>query len=228
MKLYKNRRKIQNIKGFTIIELMIATTIFAVIMIITTTAIIGISKTYIQGLVESQNQNTTRRVVSQISQDIQFNNQATININGISGLGRTPLSSTGWFCIGQDVYVVQLDQEILNSGDWALIRYSSSSCPGSQPTFTNGLPTNPPYTYNAGSVEELLTTNQQLARFSIIEINGYYKISATVAYGNSSVLQAILPNPNDGVNYECNTSSFSINFCSITSLTNSIEPSINN
>ncbi len=219
----KTPKQIKSSEGFTIIELMIATTIFAVIMIITTTAILGISKTYIQGLVESQNQNTTRRIISEISQDIQYNNQATINIGGIQHLNST--SPRGWFCIGQDVYVVNLDHEIQNSSDFALIRYSSSSCPSSQPAIISGLPPNG--SYNKGSVEELLTSNQQLSRFSILySTNGYYSVSTTVAYGND-----FMPGPavaKNGLIYECNTSSYGLNFCSISSLTNSVEPIINN
>ena len=219
----KSKKKTEGNKGFTIIELMIATAIFAVIMLITTTAILGISKTYIQGLVDSQNQNTTRRIVSEISQDIQYNSPGTINIQNIHNINYK--NPNGWFCIGQDVYIVNLDHEITNSsGDYGLIRYSSSSCPKSQPEITSGLPLSG--TYNKGSVEELLTTDQQLSQFAIDENNGYYTITATVAYGND-----FMPNPvltSDGLKYQCNTSSYSLNFCSISSLTNSIEPSINN
>ncbi len=216
------RKKNKNNKGFTIIELMIATAVFAVIMIITTTAILGISKTYIQGLVESQNQNTTRRIVSQISQDIQYNSPASINLTGLLFLDHN--RPNGWFCIGQDVYVVQIDHEITNSNDYALIRYSSSSCPTSQPKISANL--TPNTTYNKGSVEELLTIDQQLSQFDITSSrNGYFTISATVAYGND-FMHNPKPSPH-GLIYQCNTSSFSLNFCSITSLTNSVEPSIN-
>ncbi|HEY1645515.1 MAG TPA: prepilin-type N-terminal cleavage/methylation domain-containing protein, partial [Candidatus Saccharimonadales bacterium] len=91
--------------GFTIIELLIATAIFTVILIITSTAIIGISQTYIKGSIQGETQQTARAVLSDVSEDIQLNNP---NVNYTDLTTNTAGTGEFYFCVGNDVYIYRL------------------------------------------------------------------------------------------------------------------------
>lgn len=163
--------------GFTIIELMIATAAFTVILMITTGALIGISDTYVKGSVEEQTQQTNRTIISDITTDIQYNNYDDINLSGFTD-GSDNLQNPGYFCIGNDVYIFNLDNYIN-----ALERYTGSgSCPSSLPT----APSN--------GTTKLLNNNERLSQLNITPetvtglSGGGYKVEAQVIYGSDSIL----------------------------------------
>lgn len=230
-----------NEAGFTIIELMIATAIFTVVLIITTAAIIGITETYIKGSVQGQTQQTTRAVLNDISQDLQFNPSGSVILTGMQ---QTNSNDVFFFCIGNDVYAYRLDYAVSSSdpsSNWALIRYSGS-CPSSSPT-----PPTASYFYDELEIsdgEELLGTNERLGELNITEptvnntisSNTYYTVDIEVAYGNdtsnsNSLLSDqypqfnSLPAPNDNGTYEYQYSCKGGNdssFCAVSTLTTSV------
>ncbi len=66
--------------GFTILELMIATTIVSTILLIATGVMIGIQDVYTKGLTQEGVQNDVQNLVSQISQEIQDNSGVIQNV----------------------------------------------------------------------------------------------------------------------------------------------------
>src|SRR5665213_3376754 len=103
MKLLRNETS-----GFTIIELLIATSVFSIILLITASTLVGISQTYIKGSVQDQTQQTARSVLTDLSQDIQFN-----SVSGVNGIPITTVYGNEYFfCIGNDVYIYHLDMDI--------------------------------------------------------------------------------------------------------------------
>jgi prepilin-type N-terminal cleavage/methylation domain-containing protein len=58
--------------GFTIIEMLIATTVFSVVLLLCATVILTVGKLFYKGLAINRTQDATRRVVDDISQAIQF------------------------------------------------------------------------------------------------------------------------------------------------------------
>jgi prepilin-type N-terminal cleavage/methylation domain-containing protein len=64
--------KINQQKGFTIIELMIATSVFATILLMVSVMIIGISRLYYKGINQSRVQAATRQIAEQVSQSLQY------------------------------------------------------------------------------------------------------------------------------------------------------------
>jgi prepilin-type N-terminal cleavage/methylation domain-containing protein len=229
-----------NESGFTIIELLIATAVFSIILLITASSIIGISNTYVKGQVTSQTQQSARAILTDISQAIEFNNNITFAQN--------TTSNEFYFCVGSDIYVYQLDTELESNpspgngsqDNWALLRYSSNGCPSSAPTVTNG--------QVATGQEELLANNERLGQLSITPINlssgnTAYQVSVTVGYGADDLLDdnalngvplngsRSAPNgtgwsANDVFKYQCQSGSDS-NFCDVSTLTTTIEPRIN-
>lgn len=101
-----------NNSGFTIIELLSATLIFSLILIVITYGIINISNSYSKGLTQTNVQNIARNIVNDISQAIQLNKSATIGTVAGSGLNA---GSTNAFCIGSREYIYQLGYEVLTN-----------------------------------------------------------------------------------------------------------------
>ncbi|MDQ3123611.1 MAG: prepilin-type N-terminal cleavage/methylation domain-containing protein [bacterium] len=58
--------------GFTIVELMIATAVFSIVLLICSFAIIHIGKMYYKGVITNRTQDTSRRLIEDVSSSIQF------------------------------------------------------------------------------------------------------------------------------------------------------------
>lgn len=96
--------------GFTILELLIATTVFAVILLITVTAIIQISKLYFKGVTTNKVQEATRSISDQISQKLQFSEERPQTGTGtISGL------TIQSYCFGTTRYSYALNMQVTGS-----------------------------------------------------------------------------------------------------------------
>lgn len=60
--------------GFTLVELLIATTVFSVILIAATASLIQIGRMYNKGVISSRTQQAARNVTDELTQSIQFSN----------------------------------------------------------------------------------------------------------------------------------------------------------
>jgi len=89
--------KVSKIRGFTIVELMIASTVLAVLLLIIATALIQMSRIYQKGIVKSQTQEVARRISATIAESIQF---TTGNIQP----GLTPAAGSQGFCVGNRIF----------------------------------------------------------------------------------------------------------------------------
>ena len=102
------KRAMNEESGFTIIELLIATVVFSLVMLILTYGILQISRTYYKGVTSANTQNTARDVIDNISQAIQFSGQGT----GFAAIPSTN-GSLG-FCIGNQRYSYLPGYQLLN------------------------------------------------------------------------------------------------------------------
>jgi prepilin-type N-terminal cleavage/methylation domain-containing protein len=129
-------------KGFTIIELMISTIIFSLILLGASAAIIQIGKKYSKGITHVRTQDVARSTVDEIAQSLQFTSQsikvpnylevvagsgpaAEYNIynllyaselsggpTAISSSTATSVADTFYFCIGAKRYSFVLNKQI--------------------------------------------------------------------------------------------------------------------
>jgi prepilin-type N-terminal cleavage/methylation domain-containing protein len=77
--------------GFTIVELLIATAVFASVLFIVTYGIIQISKMFTNGFIQTQTQNVAVSLSDQLTRDVEFSSASTmgsdqgpVNISGLS------------------------------------------------------------------------------------------------------------------------------------------------
>ena len=160
---------IKNNKGFTILELLISTTVFSVILLLCTFGLVQVGRNYYRGATITRTQNVARSVMSTLTQSIQFSGSDAVGTLPSTG---TPTSS-GTFCIGSLGYTYKLNTQVGNNGGYAL---KTSEC-------INGTPSNNKQT-------ELLGKGMSLRTFTIVKSGDYYTIDLLIAYGDSDLLNA--------------------------------------
>lgn len=158
-------RKLQS-KGFTIIELLIATVIFSLILLIISGAIIQFSRIYYKGVISSKTQETARSIVDEVSRAAQFGT----TLDSPSDNPDDPTS--GAFCLGDKRFRYVLKQ-IRAGADRILIADTSpASCEMSM-------------VGTSDDDRELLGDEMQLLEFKVTgdSVTGRYDVTVTVAYG---------------------------------------------
>jgi prepilin-type N-terminal cleavage/methylation domain-containing protein len=72
MNIRNQKREKNNESGFTIIELMIATGVFSVVLLLCATAVIQVGRIFYKGTIVNKTQNTSRSIIDDVTQAIQF------------------------------------------------------------------------------------------------------------------------------------------------------------
>lgn len=154
-----------NQKGFTIIELMIATVVFSFVLLIASSAVVAIGRLYHKGITSSKTQDVTRSIMEDVSRSIQFSSGDV-------------QSGPGVYCFGEDrySYVINSKVDLDNPNSRAVVhdtRTNLNQC--------NPLP------LNSGG-EELLASNMRLLDFSVVSGGNKSSIVVKVAYGDNDLL----------------------------------------
>ncbi len=178
-----SKKKLRHASGFTIMELMIATIVFGVVLLGITTAILQLTRVYYKGVTEANVQNTARTVVDLISQGIQFSGNVT----------ETPLpphtAGTSYaFCIGSQQYSYQLGYQLSDNPSptqkpHALVVRELPSC-------SNGSAAQSMDASIPSIDRELLAPNMRLSKLQVDDISpgNLYKVSIRVVYGDDDLL----------------------------------------
>ena len=198
-------------KGFTIIELLIATSVFSIILLVLASGLIEIGRLYYKGVISSKTQETARVIAEDIGRSIQF-----------SGGQVSPLVTTGGinsYCVGGRRYSFKLnvqtkDKPAIVHG--LLVDNPTSDCVAS---ITGGPGVAQDFTTPLDKSEELLGVNMRLSDLVISQVGttNLYTVRVYVTYGDDDLLSdKMLPAGLD----TCNTGSGS-QFCA-TSILNTI------
>lgn len=186
-----------NQSGFTIVELMLAMTVFSVMLVAAAAGLIQVGRMYYKSVISTRTQDTTRLVIDEISRSIQFSGEAPrITIDGDDNVEAV--------CIGSDRYTPNIGEQAGVSGEPALLKDEAiAGCP--------------PATAVGGGIE-LLSENMRLNRFEVELISGstdQYRITVWTAYGDDDVLE---DDPNDAERKICTSSGPGGEFCAISEL----------
>lgn len=166
-------------RGFTILELMIATTIFSVILLILSGAIVTIGRTYYKGILQTRNQETARRIADTISDAIRYSGSSDMVYKDTGG----PPGARS-YCFG-NVLVSYLDPSSDGNGanGSLTINRSGSSCNGSTPNPADG--------------EQFLQDRQRVLSLSITSSpdTGLHSIDVVIATGENDLFEPVgIPN----------------------------------
>ena len=202
-------RMISSEDGFTIVELMVALSVFAVILMMSTVIMINIANLYNKGVNEANLQNTSRNIISDISSSIQF----TGNISDPTGCNGTltacwaqqysyEIGSTSSYanvysyCIGSTRYSYVLDTENGTNAPnqlphvlWRDTLKNISTCPTLDLTSSSG----PSSDSNAvpGSGFDMLPPHMRIDKFFVDQTgpnSGLYAVDIWIAYGDDDLL----------------------------------------
>lgn len=166
-------------RGFTIVELMVATTAFSVILLVLTAGILQIGKTYQKGVTQSKTLNATRAIIDEVAQTIQF---AGGDIYGPIESALTPPSDSVAYCIGGRLFSYVAGVQ-LSQANHVLVSQPVSTCSGVVPQeLPNGA--------TGSNLTEYLGERMRLSKF-IIEKQpnvDLYKITVRIIYGDDDLL----------------------------------------
>jgi prepilin-type N-terminal cleavage/methylation domain-containing protein len=182
---YVSHRQAQS--GFTIIELLIATAVFAVVLLVVIAGVLQFTRQYYKGVISANTQSIARALVDDVTRGIQFGGSASSSVIAISDPSGGPNKG---YCVGQGKrysYVPNL--EITGSANHyhALVTDTPNACgSGATPFNVQASTANLP----AGA-KELLGGNMRISKFDISQVNsipGLYNVSVRVVYGDDDLL----------------------------------------
>lgn len=188
-----------NQRGFTILELMIATAVFSVLLAVCMAAFLQIGRMFVKGVNISLTQEDSRNIIDSISNDIRFSGE-TPDLSNLSN---------GYFCVGVHRYKFNLFEQIGQpTTPYGLTREDvGSSC-----LDPNGNPgTNP---------VEMLDNGMQLNKLNITCSSSTCNIAINlVFYGSDPTV--LSPNAQDP-NAVCIGALAGSQFCATTSYTTTV------
>lgn len=207
-------------QGFTIIELLIATTVFSVILLICSAGLISIGRSYLRTVTNTRTQDAARAISEEIGQSLQFSGSS-------SYVQAVDTSGSKGFCINEKRFSYQpnvmMDSANPNA---AHVLSSDSSDPasgGSRPCEISPVIAldlkNSGATAGAYGLRDLLADNMRIVKLNITIVNGdMYKIQVKVASGPDDVFTTT-----NADTIACLPDRSSAQFCSVTELTTYVE-----
>jgi len=156
--------------GFTIVELMIATLVSSVILIVITFGIVKFTHDYYRGINSSNTQATTQNAIDVIAHSIQFNATGTVATDGSQGI----------FCAGTQVFLYTMGKQLTttpSAANWGLYQLNNPSANCVIPGSTTG-----------GT--ELLGKNMRLTYINLTQqgSTNVWNLELHVAYGDPDLL----------------------------------------
>jgi prepilin-type N-terminal cleavage/methylation domain-containing protein len=218
-----------NHNGFTLIELMIASLVFSVILLGATTATIQIGRMYYKGIIMNRTQETARRLMDDISRPIQFAGSTPRDVDP------TPISGipTGALCIGDQRFTYGINAQVDDNapigsynnhkarhGVWQDTLNSSTS-PCTPLDLTQAIPQDGNTNTNRPR-REVLSKNMRLGRFTVSSSGNLWTIDALVIYGDDDLL---IPDANNPA--ACANLSQSAQWCATSALSTTVYKRIN-
>ena len=201
--------------GFTIIELLIATTVFSLVLLLCSAGLIHVGRTYNKGLTTARTQEAARSIIDEISRSIQFSG-GTIATTPTQRSDGTPYV----FCIGSQRYTVVTDRQLKDQLSGAtqfgnvLVTDAFAGCSAGSPAL--------PLTSSSFSIasvpgaRELLSPNMRIARLEVNSIGSdLYRIIIRVVHGDDDLLD---PAHDNCLNVKAGTQ-----FCAVSELSTVVQ-----
>lgn len=227
-------------RGFTIVELLIATTVFSVVLLGALSGFLQIGHLFYKG-VSSTN---TQGVANQVIQDISGNFQTNGNFSRVPAVGTQvmPVGDEGnnspsyaYYCVGNTRYTYNINHELDitvaanhkapgDGGNFGLLKDilpGSSGCATPCDDDTGATLTCPHGAVRFKSPIEMLGDKMRLSEFEIApstSTSNFYNVTLVVDYGEDDALV----NKDDPANVKCDPNSGIEHFCSVSRMDTSV------
>ncbi len=178
-------------RGFTIFELMIATIVFSVILLVMAAGVLRFSHDYFKGLTTSKTQQVARAIAQDISQNIQFGQSVT------AGLAASNIQG---ICLGNTLYSYRIGYQVKHGTSnaakhqypYGMVKRVGTDCSSAVPLRIDLTGTS----LNATTDHELLGENMRLTQLDVtdVSVSGQkptYQISVQVVYGDDDLLTPV-------------------------------------
>lgn len=208
-------------QGFTIVELMIATAVFSVVLLLCSFAIIHVGRMYYKGVITNRTQDTSRKIIDDISRAIQFGSSSD-NFRR-EGSGSFPNSgAVQALCLGGVRYTFSKERHL--GGSQPALRHvlwkdrisQGGSCQPLNLSLENPA-TTPGVEQPGEDGVELLGENMRVPLLSVTEINGVWDVKVRIVHGDSVDLFA------DGNNYGiCKGVNAAGQYCAVSELNTTV------
>lgn len=175
-------------KGFTILELMIATSVFSVVLLLCTFGMMYIGRIYYKGITSSRTQAVARTISEDVVQAVQY---GSLSVNTVTMPVVDPLSVYGRpqeVYVGNRHYMYTLGK-VLQAGDSVM---QVETVDG------NRAPV-------AGTKKELLNTGMWLSKFEVKPAGSAYAVVVQVISGETDQVQDANKKPLTDRNFNLDT-----------------------
>jgi len=166
-------------QGFTIIELMIATIVFAVILLVVSAGVMRFTTDFYKSINTSTTQNAGRNAIAGMSEAIEFSTSVTSSPPATG-------STVGYVCAGNEEFAYVLGNALPNTAGYGLYRFKPTG--GCGPV---GVPASS--TPGWGGGQELLGAHMRLVYLDVEQADttdptSIWNISLKVAYGENDLI----------------------------------------
>jgi len=229
------KKNIHNSKGFTILELLIATTVFSAILLVLTQVVIRLTGTYYHGVIQNQTLNVAKNITNNIVQQIQFTGGDIVQTDRITDIPMKWDSSRtnaldflskyeSYLCIGPNQYVYQLGGMYDNASSQGSLTLSyNTQCSTTNPIENDNWDFRVSHIISSNYYINLIPKGMRLVKFKVNQQFGnLYKVDVKVAYG------ADASPANTGIGFnndtgDCNPNS---SYCATTELVTFVEKTV--
>jgi len=178
--IVNNRLKHRN-NGFTIVELMVAITVFTVLLLIASTVVTQITRLYYKGVIISRTQNSAREIADGVTRTLQFSSGQTVSL-----VAAGPLN---YLCVGQTRFTYDLNKKIVAGSSinehalWQDKIVTPANCSDNPPDLNSSNP-------GGNEGRELLENNMRLKTLAVSGPNaiGVYDVTVSVMYGDDDLI----------------------------------------
>jgi type II secretory pathway pseudopilin PulG len=166
--------------GFTIVELLIATTIFSMVIIVILYGVLSFTHAYYSGVNNTTTQGTARTVLNTIAQSIEFSGNSIVTTPVSLPAPGNPVA----FCAGDATYIYDWGTAYSSAAPLSSTNAGLYVAPGSCNTTA-------PYPIPIPNGRELLSDNMRITYLTVSQSTAgsrLYTISLGLAYGDKDLL----------------------------------------
>lgn len=203
--------------AFTVVELMISTAVFSLVLMTIMAVIAQIGRMYYRGVTTARVQEATRSVVDRISQEIQY------SADGIANAPRQINNAPEHVICVSGARYFWVDEQLTDGssyGIWydedARLTTADNPCNGNNSAALSANPVSPPGT----NARELLPTGSRVMYFSLQPIgSNLYTIRLRVMYWTGNIAEL----DSSGVDKNCRSGTFGgMQFCAVSDITTTV------